>query len=199
MAEEELNVNEILRDQEEKVKRTLSEIDYVHGRYWSQRNEFVKALVPIISAVFVATVAFSDSILGDSGTKAAVWLLMLSWAGLVVALLAALFSMWFSLTLSTFGARFFNTRPQREKSINELQPNDPENFNKLVAIFKSSFDAAFNPVGSADIRADRSLKTSIVVFAIALVLLFASGSVNLLCTSNKSSQPTANVAAELSR
>jgi len=198
VAEEEINVNEILADQEGKVKRTLSEIDYVHGRFWSQRNDFVKALIPLISAILVATVAFSDSILGDDGTAAATWLLVLSWAGLVVALLAALLSMWFSLTLSTFGARFYNTRPHREAAISELQANDQEIINKLVAIFKDSFDAAFNPVGNADIRADRSLKTSIAVFAISLVLLFASGSVNLLCTSNKSSQPTAN-AAELNR
>ncbi len=65
MAEEKINVNEILADQEGKVKRTLSEIDFVHGRFWSQRNDFVKALIPLISAILVATIAFSDSILGD--------------------------------------------------------------------------------------------------------------------------------------
>jgi hypothetical protein len=169
------NPNEILRkgvqEFEEYLKGAPDEIEKTHGPIWNARYELAKNIVSLSSASLVLTVTFSKSITDPNGPFTWKYLLFGSWLALLLSLISAILSLWVSIKLKTFGARFFNQRAKIRGALDSLDLNKPDPLKGL----RNLVDEVLVPLSPVDVWQGRFLNLSLIMFIVALALLGAFG------------------------
>ncbi len=150
----------------------------VYARMWESRENLAKNLITLTAAIMVGTITFSGNLLTNtSNGLARPGLLIISWSGFLLSILFGIYSMWQSNTLHSFHARFFNSRPEIKKALDELNAEDePDKIKEyILQIFKQVSLKVTEPVGKADKRAQYAVIGQMLSFSLALTLFVIFG------------------------
>jgi hypothetical protein len=143
------------------LEETAAKITTTFKTQWDVRNDVARTLLTLSSAVLVSSISLSSHITNHK------WLLAVCWATLLLAIISAIDTIWFSLGLFSLPATIFNIRSklqQRMKNF-DIEHRDREVdqiINEFVARRISSMD-------KLDRRAMKPLKVSISMFLIGLL------------------------------
>jgi len=171
----------VVRDARAACAEIALEIDSVHGPLWSGRETLARLVLSLSSGILVGTITFAQTILATASTGSfASWSLVISWCFLFGSILLGLWSLHLGNTLRSFHARFVNSEPDIRKEASELNFGTQEELlDSFVGIVRKYSDTALEPLGSADIGAERYLRLSLITFAIGLGVFIICGGLQI--------------------
>ncbi len=171
-----------LRKEAEKAARDIKhEMDEVHGPYWKSRADLAQLLISLSSVILVGTITFSESLLGSAtGQTKCVWVLIGSWAFLLLCLVFGILCIWFNAMLFSFHPRFINLGPELEKRLDSLDPKSESMVQDMLGIVGEISTQALEPVGRADRWSFRALVGALLTFVLGILAFIVFGSFQLL-------------------
>ncbi len=172
--------DEVIAAQQLTIDQVTERIDRVHGPYWAARNDFLKLLITINTAVIAGTVTFSSSFVGSGNTTQCLSLLYIAWGLLFISLISSVIAIWLSSQLYLFYPRYFNQKDNLEKKVRALDSKDPKYQEEIVNLFKTSFNEAVQPVGTADSRTDIASKISLATLVAGLGVFLLFGGIQVV-------------------
>lgn len=170
---------EVIAAQHLTVDQVTEKIDRVHGPYWKARNDFLKLLITINTAVIAGTVTFSSSFIDSSNTTQCLNLLYVAWSLLFVSLISSVIAIWLSSQLYLFYPRYFNTKDKLEEKIKELDSKSGDYQRNIVTLFQQTINEAIQPVGKADSRTDIASKISLATLVAGLGAFLLFGGIQI--------------------
>jgi hypothetical protein len=164
----------IVESFEQTLDEVVGKIDRVHGPLWEARNDVIRNIVAVGSAIFAGTITFSESILtGKSDIE--IWFVLLSWTLMLLSIAAGVFVLWQSLTLRSLYPKLFNQSKELGKLIAKLDFQSPNIREQFQGIATQVIDPPFKTIGTSDRVAHWSSQVCLVFFFVSLLffLIFA--------------------------
>jgi hypothetical protein len=171
-----LSIEKLIESAENAAEHTVDKMNKAHGAHWQSRVDLAKLIISISTAILVATITFSSSLL-DEPNASFPGLLILSWVLFFITLICAVSCIYYSTKLHTSLAIFINSEPDIEREIKELNnPTSPPLIEDIGAIVEKYSNRAFNPLGTADEKAKKLIlyAMNFLLFGLFLFLLFGA-------------------------
>jgi hypothetical protein len=143
------------------LQETASKILAIYKNQWDFRNDLAKTLLTVSSAVLVVSVSLSSHVTKHK------WILGICWAALLLAIVTAVITLWFSLGLFTLPAVIFSGRKTLRQKITSFDVTKPHD--EVSAIVDELVATRIDLMAKLDRRAIRTIKVSISMFLVGLL------------------------------
>ncbi len=177
---DQINHDYLEQNAEDTGRDIVAKINEVHGPLWKHRLELTKLMASLTSAILVGTITFSGTLIQNDGPQGQTWLIILSWALILLSLIFALSSFWAHTYLLSFHPRWVNSMPElRHRFSEELNAQSPNFVQDILNIIGQESIKALEPVGTADNWSNWLLQASFATFIVGLICFFVFGACQL--------------------